>query len=903
MKKALLVLGFAMCTTLAFAQTNKINASVDKCKSQTISAPEMKPADYKASIFTKDETMIQQWDFAAANMTGILYGSNGLIQAGDMIDGAAATPHGQDNAAQMWQRVADSATLYSSDTWAQVGAGWKSAIARYMASAYTGNNNGYMLVVPNDVSGTGMHNCYIQFPSVDVSTATVIDIRFIQSYYNYYDECYIDYQVNGQWKSRAINVDGVDCEINSWGPVRASYPMPLDAAGQSSLNFRIRFSADGGAGSAYGYFWALDNVTVVAAEANRMATNHQKFLDGFYGTMPQNMSIPLAWYGEAINTGSNTRSNIQVNFSHIDNTLQNSTNILSEQYADMPANPTEINYMIVDERGFVQGEQDNRPNSGVFEAGNIGGSHIGWWYYGPNYGATNINPNLYGLAGLPVTDLGQQFFAASVSSTGADDVAWDTVAYQVVGETGGDGNLALQGYRWAHDNGIIPSASCYRFGYTQNTQFVTDSCPRWTSAHYMVMNRFTTGNTIPNNWVFRGLEIVPQTESALGDIADNRIIPVMYEVVWNDDSSDWDFVEVATGSYSSNNPYIVQWSDLNNLPTGRLAPSDPYHAVNMQFYNQPVLKPNTSYYMGYQLVEDGKFGAAMMQYSYLGANGQTYVPYYRDDNPEVANGYYQFVPNSNDMYIYDPGKGGYFAGWNTDYCAHIRPIVGPRMSLTEYHINANCGEGVEMTDEQFEEICDGYAISYAGATPTVYIFPEGEFNPAFWASTDTATGAYKIDLTSLTIDGQPVDIDDSYNDFSIAEGNYTVYDADSSHIMLRRTYIAITFNNIDDHHTVGASAIFTLFNPENTDGIDPAALNVSLGLQPNPATSSVKLNISGVAGMVNCSIIDMSGRVVYNANINAEQQQVIDLSNVAAGAYFVRVTNDKFSKVEKLIVR
>ena len=74
-------------------------------------------------------------------------------------------------------------------------------------------------------------------------------------------------------------------------------------------------------------------------------------------------------------------------------------------------------------------------------------------------------------------------------------------------------------------------------------------------------------------------------------------------------------------------------------------------------------------------------------------------------------------------------------------------------------------------------------------------------------------------------------------------------------------------------------------------------------MKPNPATNSVTLNMRGVEGMVNCSIIDMSGRVVYNRAINAESAQTIDLSNVAAGAYFVRVTNDKFSKVEKLIVR
>ena len=85
--------------------------------------------------------------------------------------------------------------------------------------------------------------------------------------------------------------------------------------------------------------------------------------------------------------------------------------------------------------------------------------------------------------------------------------------------------------------------------------------------------------------------------------------------------------------------------------------------------------------------------------------------------------------------------------------------------------------------------------------------------------------------------------------------------------------------------------------------IDPVASNVTMKLQPNPATSQVSLNIEGVNGMVNCSIIDMSGRVVYNQSINAENANVINLNSLAKGAYFVRITNDQFSKVEKLIVR
>ena len=47
----------------------------------------------------------------------------------------------------------------------------------------------------------------------------------------------------------------------------------------------------------------------------------------------------------------------------------------------------------------------------------------------------------------------------------------------------------------------------------------------------------------------------------------------------------------------------------------------------------------------------------------------------------------------------------------------------------------------------------------------------------------------------------------------------------------------------------------------------------------------------------------MSGRVVYNANINAEAETTINVSNMPAGAYFVRITNDTFSKIEKLIIK
>ena len=115
--------------------------------------------------------------------------------------------------------------------------------------------------------------------------------------------------------------------------------------------------------------------------------------------------------------------------------------------------------------------------------------------------------------------------------------------------------------------------------------------------------------------------------------------------------------------------------------------------------------------------------------------------------------------------------------------------------------------------------------------------------------------------------------------------------------MFERNYFIVTFSNLDKNHQV------SFRGHTGTLGIESEAVSTSLGMCPNPASNNVTLNMTGVTGMVNCSIIDMSGRVIYNRTINAENSHTIDLSNVAAGAYFVRVTNDTFSKVEKLIVR
>ena len=119
--------------------------------------------------------------------------------------------------------------------------------------------------------------------------------------------------------------------------------------------------------------------------------------------------------------------------------------------------------------------------------------------------------------------------------------------------------------------------------------------------------------------------------------------------------------------------------------------------------------------------------------------------------------------------------------------------------------------------------------------------------------------------------------------------------------LLERNFWTYTFES--DDTTAHTISITTEYAEWAFNDIDPVAANVTMLLAPNPATSQVAMTLKGVTGMVNCNIIDMSGRVVYNNVLNAERSNSIDLSNVPAGAYFVRISNDSFVKVEKLIVR
>jgi hypothetical protein len=85
-------------------------------------------------------------------------------------------------------------------------------------------------------------------------------------------------------------------------------------------------------------------------------------------------------------------------------------------------------------------------------------------------------------------------------------------------------------------------------------------------------------------------------------------------------------------------------------------------------------------------------------------------------------------------------------------------------------------------------------------------------------------------------------------------------------------------------------------------GIFSADNDGALSLYPNPASTMVTLRVSEQLVGSTVSIVDVNGRVVMSEELNS-QTLTLDLSEMAKGAYFVRITGDQATAVRKLIVK
>lgn len=879
MKKTLTVLCFALCASFAFAQTqthsaNKVQNGVVAAKADAQLAQN---EGYKGSIFTKTDA-IDTWEFTAAEASSSHF-TTGTVGSGQQIGGQVAVAHGQTNYHATWRRISsvDQATIESEVTLANYPYhGDLDSIfrARYgvgyfedrMDTANTSGENGFMFMAMLDnqpsyggSGSVGVYNAFIALEPVSTVGVNVVDVRFYQYYTKYYDYCFIDYKGDDNtWNTIEINVTGVDMQVNGDLMGFYTYTLPLAAGNQQSLSVRFRYFSDQSRGNADGYWWMIDDAQILGGADSRWVTRDEYYIAGGYQIMPQGIELPLTWYTSVSNNGYVNQTGIAATTYHLDADM-NATSVTAVNQADLVAGATAD--MVIDHAGWYEANPD----------------YPGWVGDAANY----ENP-----AFLPTTTAGINYFTTTLSSTTSTEAltaAFDTIPYIV--------NVDEQGNRiWGLDNGILNRYSYSTFGQTDDG-YVTDDCETYDQAGYANMLRYKTGKTVPEGWVIRGIQLVASAaQDDFGAMCepDAQIMPQLWYSNYSEDGESVGFPSINTGA----DVYEVAIDDMNafeeviqNDNRGQFQRFGEYNVINIEFPEQPALEPDMAYWVGYQMVNQGRFCVASqtnyytfdsiengetVTYKRNFANDSTYDLKYYANEVGITSGY-------DSYYIDQAHDASGFSGYYIDAVPMIRMIVGPRVDRPTTTVSVECefnnaGEGTVYSPDG-QEIC--------GMTDTVTVGARATYQFEYMAGST---------LTHLYVD----DVEQT-----LGEGNfeYEEYTTEDGTVM---SYMTYTFYNISEPHTIRV-----VFDEEGAPpiGFDPLAAGVAVNLQPNPATSHVNMTIAGVSGMVDMQIIDMSGRVVMAQQINAEVAQNIDLSNIAKGAYFVRITNNDFSKVEKLIVR
>ena len=122
-----------------------------------------------------------------------------------------------------------------------------------------------------------------------------------------------------------------------------------------------------------------------------------------------------------------------------------------------------------------------------------------------------------------------------------------------------------------------------------------------------------------------------------------------------------------------------------------------------------------------------------------------------------------------------------------------------------------------------------------------------------------------------------------------------------------------TFRKWDDGNTdnprnlvVNDNATYTAIFSRWDDpiGIDDVLTTVNAKVYPNPASKRAYVEIDGITGNVRIDLIDLNGRLLGQRNVESDgnAKVEIDLGSTVRGMYFIRISTDSASNVQKLIV-
>ena len=887
-----MVLSFALCASFAFAQTNTtaVKKTADKAVRVAGSAAELTASSYTGSIFTKDADSIFSCTFANGDpyTTGVI-DQDGVTAQKMLSNGQVVTldlkRHTNNYQYASWYRFPDTsaATLRSmTDQYPVTISRLSWVFTSFVANTTPNDGFMYMSMIDNYTpwggiaEASGNQDAYIQFTNINTVGHGLVVARFFQFLRKFnYDACYVDYKVGNNWYTMEINVKGVDVNSNgnTYGMKRVT--LPVEVANNANATIRLRYT-DESEDQNGGYCWIIDDFSIIDAPDYQLTLKNQKYFEGFYQQMPQGLQVPVVWATEFVNDGANAQTNVTGSvFSYsADNTT--ASLVASNTIPTVATNPILVRASVIDPLGFYDSAAVGR------EAGYYIASHgvAYWWNIDEGWDFNADAPANGGWIGashtpsgstygcLPTANIGTNYFYSDITSSYytnhifGDTATFDTIRYDVNWNATAEHPHGV----WARDHGVIRDSASFTYGLVNSSTF-SEVGNNWNKEGYGVLVSYVTGANVPEGWKILGVEIVPATRPDMCGIYDGqaaRIRPVLRYGYYTEEGAH------GTPQFDLGNSAHTITADETYTPQflQTLTFSKNYPSIKIWFNNQPTLEANVPYMIGYELAEEGPFAASVSSNWFSRGSGSNWEQvWYGDQEGMEDYGRILYIDNVYSVRVADPLDSRLHPFNVTNY-PMIRMLVGPGFEVPRTTISLECQEGGAygfFTQDGETPICGEIDSVPVGGSKSYYVFP---------------VSGYKID--KIFVDGVALTTDE------YEEGN------DEE---LGVKYAHFTLENIP---AAGHQLSCTF---KEDIGFDPVASNVAMRLQPNPASSNVQVSLKGVSGNVNMSLIDMSGRVVSTTQFNAENGTSINVSNLAKGAYFVRITNDKFSKVEKLIVR
>ncbi len=232
--------------------------------------------------------------------------------------------------------------------------------------------------------------------------------------------------------------------------------------------------------------------------------------------------------------------------------------------------------------------------------------------------------------------------------------------------------------------------------------------------------------------------------------------------------------------------------------------------------------------------------------------------------------------------------------WNTVYdslytVSGTTATIGGLSQTSTYNaaIRSVCGHGAEMSEY-------GDTIQFTTQTCEV--------------PTNANTQSVTANTATITWNGSAANYILEYGMGAFGEGQGTTVEVSGTSYTItslesETQYSALVRAKCDDANLSGWSSR-VVFTTETGVGID-AANGLNVNIYPNPTSSNTTITLSGVNGEVNIAIVDLNGRTVRSEAMSCEGDcaHQLEVSGLASGAYYVRISGEGVNTVKKLIVK